>query len=86
MIDQEDHLKSLEKLTTLSGYIHYLLTGNFVLGVGEASGMFPLNGHDYDEKMISFFERTEENKNYHFSLHSIFPKILLMYLNSQRKN
>lgn len=77
MIDKEEHLKSLDKLTTLSGYIHYLLTGCFVLGVGEASGMFPLNGHDYDEKMMSLFENTEENKIYHFSLKMLLPKILL---------
>ena len=46
----EDHVKNIHHINTLEGYVHHMLTGEFVIGVGEASGMFPLSGNAYDDK------------------------------------
>lgn len=54
-LDKLDHLKDVEFLSTLAGYVHYKLTGKKVLGADDASGMFPLNGRDYDSAMLEKF-------------------------------
>ena len=53
----EEHVKDIAFLTTLAGYIHWRLTGEKVMGIGEASGMFPIDSEklDYDENMIRKF-------------------------------
>lgn len=51
----QDHIDKVEHLTTLAGYVHYMLTGKRVLGAGDASGMFPLCGNDYDKGMLKKF-------------------------------
>ena len=56
ILNEEEHLLRIAHITTLSGYIHYLLTGNRELGVCEASGMFPIDGNDYNEQMLQKFE------------------------------
>jgi hypothetical protein len=55
ILDGEEHVKNVKFLTTLAGYIHYKLTGRKVLGVGDASGMFPINGKDFDRDMLDKF-------------------------------
>jgi len=59
MLNQEPHVKDIHFLTTLAGYIHWKLTGQKVQGVGEASGMFPIdsNHNDYDKKMVALFDQ-----------------------------
>ncbi len=54
ILNQEPHVKDIRLLTTLAGYVHWKLTGQKVLGVGEASGMFPIDSqtNDYDERML----------------------------------
>ena len=54
MLNREDHLPRLAELTTLAGYIHRELTGERVVGIGEASGIFPIDSArlDYDETMV----------------------------------
>lgn len=54
ILNGEAHVGSIAHLTTLAGYIHYLLTDENVLGIGEASGMFPIDSArpDYDEEMV----------------------------------
>ena len=54
-LDGLDHVKDVAFLTTLAGYVHYKLTGKKVLGADDASGMFPLNGSDYDKTMLKKF-------------------------------
>lgn len=54
-LDKLDHVKDVDFLTTLAGYVHYKLTGEKVLGADDASGMFPLNGSDYDGEMLEKF-------------------------------
>ena len=52
-------------MTTLAGYVHWMLTGEKAIGIGEASGMFPINSetHDFDETMIKKFDSRVADKN-----------------------
>ena len=64
-LNQEPHVKAVRCMTTLSGYVHWKLTGKRVLGVGDASGMFPINRETatYDEAMLAAFdERIADEK------------------------
>ena len=72
-------MPSLSYVTTLSGYIHWKLTGNKVLGVGDASGMFPIDPEtrDYDEEMVQKFDSLIAEKNYSWKLRDIFPRVLV---------
>ena len=58
ILKNEPHVKSVRWLTTLAGYVHYSLTGENVMGVGEASGMFPIDPAtgDYNERMLAAFD------------------------------
>ena len=64
-------------LTTLAGYIHWKMTGQKVLGVGEASGMFPIDSQtvDYDEKRVEIFDDLIETRGYPWKLRQILPKV-----------
>ena len=55
VLNKEPHVPQIAHITTLAGYIHFLLTGKRVVGIGEASGMFPVNGNGYDEDMLGKF-------------------------------
>ncbi len=79
VLNGEEHVKDITYLTTLEGYIHWKLTGEKVLGIGEASGMFPIDidTKQYNAKMISQFDELVANKNYPWKLTDIMPKILL---------
>ena len=58
VLDGEAHVKDIAFQTTLAGYIHFLLTGRNVLGIDDASGMFPIDPETktYDAKMVSVFK------------------------------
>jgi sugar (pentulose or hexulose) kinase len=58
VLDQEPHIPSVRHITTLAGYVHWRLTGRSVLGVGDASGMFPIDAatHDYDRELIARYD------------------------------
>ncbi|GAA4065056.1 xylulokinase [Agromyces indicus] len=58
VIDEEPHVSAIRSFTTLAGYVHRLLTGRDVLGVGDASGMFPVDadGAGYDARLIEAFD------------------------------
>ena len=73
ILNGEDHVKDVAYLTTLAGYIHWQLTGEKVMGVGEASGMFPIDSArcDYDETMVQKF-----NALTGMDLRAILPKVL----------
>jgi sugar (pentulose or hexulose) kinase len=79
MLNQEPHVKDIHFLTTLAGYIHWKLTGQKVLGVGEASGMFPIdsNHNDYDKKMVALFDQLLQKENIPWTLEDILPKVLV---------
>ena len=76
MLNGEEHVKDIHYLTTLAGYIHWKLTGRRVLGVGEASGMFPIDSekNDFDTGMIAKFD--EKAAAYPWRLRDILPDVL----------
>ena len=78
MLNGEEHVKDIVYLTTLAGYVHYKLTGEKVLGVGEASGMFPIDSNtcDYDQTMVDSFDALAAEKGYPWKLRDILPQVL----------
>lgn len=78
IINGEPHVKDIAFMTTLSGYVHYLLTGEKVLGVGDASGMFPIdsNINDYHTGMLSTFTALHAQDAFPWTLRGILPKVL----------
>ena len=78
ILNGEEHVPYVDYITTLAGYVHWKLTGRRVLGVGDASGMFPIDIHtgDYDQVMIEKFDKLVEDKNYRWKLRNILPKVL----------
>lgn len=78
MLNKEEHVKDVKFFTTLAGYIHWKLTGKKVLGVGEASGMFPIDSNTctYDAKMVSQFDELAKGKGYDIKLLDIIPEVL----------
>jgi sugar (pentulose or hexulose) kinase len=79
ILNQEKHISDIQYLTTLAGYIHWKLTGNKVLGVGEASGVFPidLKTKDFNKKMIGQFDELISSKNLSWRLEGILPSVLV---------
>ncbi len=79
MLNQEEHVKDIDFMTTLAGYIHWKLTGERVVGVGEASGVFPIDieTKDYNEEMVQKFDAKVKESTYSWNLRSILPKVLL---------
>lgn len=73
----EKHLEELDRITTLAGYIHYMLTGEHVLGIGEASGMFPVDGQKvcYQQKLLERFDSIIAEHGYDFTLTQLLPEI-----------
>lgn len=79
VLNEEEHVKNVTFFTTLAGYIHWQLTGEKVLGVGEASGMFPIDiaAKDWNRRMISQFEELIAPKGFPWKLGEILPRVLL---------
>lgn len=79
ILNGEDHVKAIDFVTTLAGYIHWKLTGEKVLGVGDASGMFPIDVDkaNYNGAMVDKFENLVADKNYPWTLKEILPKVLV---------
>ena len=78
ILNGEEHVKDIVYLTTLAGYVHYKLTGVKALGVGEASGMFPIDSDscDYDQAMVDSFDALVADRGYPWKLRDILPKVL----------
>ena len=78
MLNKEEHVPQITFFTTLAGYVHWKLTGEKVLGVGDASGMFPIdiNTRDYDKTMIAKFDEAVKELGYDIKLEDILPKSL----------
>lgn len=74
----EEHVKDIRFQTTLAGYIHWQLTGQKVLGIGDASGMLPIDPEtkDYSAEMVDKFNKLIAPKGYSWTLLDIFPKVL----------
>ncbi|MGB7837907.1 MAG: FGGY-family carbohydrate kinase [Terrimicrobiaceae bacterium] len=79
ILNKEPHTKDISYQTTLAGYVHWKLTGQKVLGVGDASGMFPIDSktNDYDARKIELFNERLEAENIAWKLQDILPKVLV---------
>lgn len=77
IINQEKHLPRIDYMTTLAGYIHWLLTGSKALGIGDASGMFPIDERtqNYSEDMMKQFDELISYKGYPWQLSDILPAV-----------
>ena len=78
ILDDEPHVKDVDFFTTLAGYIHWRLTGRKVLGVGDASGMMPIDAAtgDFDAARIEAFDQLVAPKGYGWKLRDLLPKVL----------
>lgn len=77
IIDHEDHVKDIAYLTTLSGYVHYKLTGKKVIGVGDAAGMFPTDENEYNKTALKRFNALANKEGITLDLEDILPEILM---------
>ncbi|GAU78887.1 xylulokinase [Fusibacter sp. 3D3] len=79
MLKGEEHVKDIALITTLAGYVHWKLTGEKIIGVGEASGMFPIDSevNAYDSKMLFTFEQLKKAHHVNWTLQEILPKVCL---------
>ena len=78
ILENNEHVKDIKFLTTLAGYVHWQVTGEFVLGVGDASGMIPVDPatKTYDATMVEKFDKLIAPKGYSWKLLDILPKSL----------
>ena len=79
MLDHEDHVKDIASVFTLAAYIHYRLTGQKVIGVGDAAGMFPIDSDrkDYHQEMVERFNTMASEAGYPLNLRDVFPSVLV---------
>ncbi len=78
ILKNESHIGKIAHITTLSAYVHFMLTGENVIGIGDASGMFPIdsNTNDYDKAMVSKFDKLLKEAGLKYSLNDILPKVM----------
>ena len=76
ILNGEPHVSSIAHITTLAGYIHYCLTGQNVVGIGEASGIFPIKDGTYDETMVQQFNDLIAPRHLPFTLLDVLPAVL----------
>lgn len=78
ILNGEEHVKEIDYLTTLAGYVHWKLTGQKVLGVGDASGMFPIDSRTgkFDETILEKFTELTAACGYPWNIRTILPKVL----------
>jgi sugar (pentulose or hexulose) kinase len=79
LLNEETHINDISYITTLAGYVHWKLTGNKVLGIGEASGMFPIDSETnrYDARKVELFNKRLAAENISWKLQDILPKVLV---------
>ena len=78
ILDNEEHVPSINYLTTLAGFVHWQITGQKVLGIGDASGMLPIDPitKNYSSEMVDKFDKLIAPKGYDWKLRDILPKVL----------
>lgn len=79
MLDGKAHVKDVAFFTTLAGYVHWICTGEKVIGIGDASGMFPIDcsTHAYDARMAELFNKNAAEKGYEVNILDLLPAIRL---------
>lgn len=78
ILNDEPHIRDINYLTTLAGYVHWKLTGEKVLGIGEASGILPIdvNTNNYDEALMELFNSKILDKKIPWRVQSILPSVI----------
>lgn len=78
VLNREPHVKDIRFLTTLSGYVHWKLTGQKALGVGDASGMFPIDSRalDYDARMLGLLDKKLTERDIDWKMKDLLPNVL----------
>lgn len=79
VLNGEEHVSRIAHITTLAGYIHYMLTGVNAVGVGEASGIFPIDSETltYDAAMMDRFNALAAIRNLPWELEEVLPSVLM---------
>lgn len=79
ILNQEIHVNDIAYMTTLAGYVHWQLTGQKVVGIGEAAGMFPIDSqkNNYDERMLELFQSAAKEKGWKGNIKEILPDVLV---------
>lgn len=77
LIDKEEHVSRIRSVHTLASFVHYLLTGKRVTGMGDASGIFPISEGKYDEKMLRIFNEKLASRGLSSRFEDIVPKPLM---------
>ena len=75
VLNKEELIPKIAHITTLAGYIHFLLTGNRIVGVGEASGMFPISGGGYDTDMLNKFDKLASENGFEKNIRDVLPQV-----------
>lgn len=76
VLDGEEHIARVAHLTTLAGYVHWRLTGERVLGVGDASGMFPIHDGSYDQGMVAAYDELLRSHGINSRINDLLPRVL----------
>jgi len=84
ILNREEHVSQITYMTTLAGYVHWKLTGRKVLGIGEASGVFPvdLNSKNYSKELLAKFNDLVKPENLPWKLEDILPEVLMAGTNA----
>lgn len=79
VLNEEEHVEKIAHITTLAGYVHYMLTGVNAIGIGEASGMFPIDSEKncYDERMMAKFDALPAIQSRPWKLRDLLPSVLV---------
>lgn len=79
VLERQEHVRNIRYMTTLSGYVHWMLSGEKVLGIDDASGMFPIDPKtkDYYGDMLEKFDKLIAGKSYPWKLRELLPKVLV---------
>lgn len=79
ILNNDEHVENVRTVTTLAGYVHWLLTGKKVMGVGEASGMFPIDIRtgSFNKKMLAQFDELINDRGYLWKTEEILPTVLV---------
>lgn len=77
ILNNEDHVKNIDFVTTLAGYVHWKLSGEKVLGVGDASGVFPIDEitHSYSQEMLEQFSQLDNVNQQPWKVEEILPSV-----------
>jgi L-ribulokinase len=78
ILNGEEHVRDIDFMTTLAGYVHWKLCGEKILGIGDASGMFPINEQcgSYDKEKLEIFSQFDKVKEFPWRIEAILPAVL----------